>query len=213
MKITHPSLFAEIDKDGVVLRVLAVEQSFIDTGALGDPSNWVRTCKYTSKNVHRVINVEKAEKAKGLRNSWLPPEQDDINVHGHPLRGNYAAVGGRYDKDKDHFVPPQPFPSWSYSFEKGEWLAPKERPLLPYEDPEMYFDDAETGGRAIKSNKRPEVPIWKWDEDKQEWYNELERVRIEKIDEHNNAVPDEASMSFNFDLDDWVNDVTGKVEH
>ena len=37
------SHFAEINKDGIVQRVILVEQDFIDTGLLGDSSNWVQT--------------------------------------------------------------------------------------------------------------------------------------------------------------------------
>ena len=35
------SHFAEIDKDGKVLRVLVSEQDFINSGAVGDSFNWV----------------------------------------------------------------------------------------------------------------------------------------------------------------------------
>ena len=37
------SHFAEIDKDGNVLRVIVAEQDFIDSGLVGDPKNWIQT--------------------------------------------------------------------------------------------------------------------------------------------------------------------------
>ena len=37
------SHFAEIDKDGKVLRVIVAEQDFINSGAVGDSFNWVQT--------------------------------------------------------------------------------------------------------------------------------------------------------------------------
>ena len=37
------SHFAEIDKDGVVQRVIVAEQDFINSGAVGDSFNWVQT--------------------------------------------------------------------------------------------------------------------------------------------------------------------------
>lgn len=38
------SHFAEVDPEtGVVLRVLVVEQDYINTGKLGDPARWVQT--------------------------------------------------------------------------------------------------------------------------------------------------------------------------
>lgn len=40
---TTPSYFAEIDSSGVVLRVIVADQAFIDSGAVGNPSNWIQT--------------------------------------------------------------------------------------------------------------------------------------------------------------------------
>lgn len=42
-KQKQPTYFAEIDKDGTVLRVIVADQAFIDSGAVGDPSNWKET--------------------------------------------------------------------------------------------------------------------------------------------------------------------------
>ena len=38
-----PTYFAEIDASGLVLRVIVADQAFIDSGAVGDPKNWVQT--------------------------------------------------------------------------------------------------------------------------------------------------------------------------
>ncbi len=37
------SHFAEIDKDGIVQRVIVAEQNFINSGTVGDSFNWVQT--------------------------------------------------------------------------------------------------------------------------------------------------------------------------
>ena len=37
------SHFAEIDKDGIVKRVIVAEQNFINSGLVGDTWNWVQT--------------------------------------------------------------------------------------------------------------------------------------------------------------------------
>ena len=37
------SHFAEIDKDGNVLRVIVAEQDFINSGEVGDSFNWIQT--------------------------------------------------------------------------------------------------------------------------------------------------------------------------
>lgn len=37
------SCFAEIDGTGMVKRVIVADQSFINSGAVGDPKNWIET--------------------------------------------------------------------------------------------------------------------------------------------------------------------------
>jgi len=39
------SHFAKIDNDGIVLTVIVAEQDFIDSGKIGDPSNFVETSR------------------------------------------------------------------------------------------------------------------------------------------------------------------------
>ena len=46
----EPTYFAEVDKkSGVVLRVIVANQSFIDSGKVGDPKNWIETTMDGSK--------------------------------------------------------------------------------------------------------------------------------------------------------------------
>lgn len=56
------------------------------------------------------------------------------------IRKRFAGVGFTYDPVADEFVPPSPFPSWSWT--GNEWRAPKPMPSEGY---------------------------WTWDEDKGEW--------------------------------------------
>src|SRR3990167_38151 len=39
----EPTYFAEIDKNGKVLRVIVITQEVLNTGRWGDPKNWVET--------------------------------------------------------------------------------------------------------------------------------------------------------------------------
>lgn len=73
---TEPALtyFAELDQNDVVLRVIVADQEFIDSGAVGDPSQWVQT--------------------------FLDGRQ----------RKNYANPGDKFDRSRDAFVSPKPFP-------------------------------------------------------------------------------------------------------
>lgn len=104
--------FAKVE-DGIVTEVLVIEQDVIDTGAFGDPSLWVQTSYNTHGGVH--------------------PE-------GRPLRKNYAGIGYTYDAERDAFIPPQPFPSWTLDEDTCLWDAP-----VPYpDDGKIYTWDEAT---------------------------------------------------------------------
>jgi hypothetical protein len=99
------SHFAQINADGIVQQVIVAEQDFIDT--LPDASSWVQTSYNTHGGQH--------------------PE-------GRPLRKNYAGIGYTYDLQRDAFIPPQPFPSWSLDEETCLWEPP-----TPYPQDQNYY--------------------------------------------------------------------------
>lgn len=68
--------FAEIDKDGFVLRVLVIDDS----------------------QEHR--GQEFLAQDLGLGGTWI---QTSYN---HNIRGKYAGIGDKYDKKKDEFISP-----------------------------------------------------------------------------------------------------------
>jgi hypothetical protein len=68
--------FAEIDKDGIVLRVLVVDDSQEDRGQ-----------EFLAKDL-------------GLGGTWI---QTSYNAN---IRGKYAGIGDIYDKKKDIFIAP-----------------------------------------------------------------------------------------------------------
>jgi hypothetical protein len=47
---------------------------------------------------------------------------------GAPFRKNYAGIGFRYDPDRDAFIPPQPFESWTLNEETCLWEPPVPMP-------------------------------------------------------------------------------------
>ena len=60
---------------------------------------------------------------------------------GTPFRKNYAGIGYTYDKDRDAFIPPSPFPSFLLNEETCLWDAP-----VPYPtDGERYTWNEEEG--------------------------------------------------------------------
>lgn len=83
----------------------------------------------------------------GLGGTWIQTSYNTRGgVHllgGTPLRKNYAGIGFTYDPDRDAFISPKPFPSWTLDEETCWW-----------EPPVSYPTD---GG------------LWDWDETNQEW--------------------------------------------
>lgn len=47
---------------------------------------------------------------------------------GTPFRKNYAGVGYKYDSDKDAFIPPQPYNSWTLNSSTCLWEPPVDYP-------------------------------------------------------------------------------------
>ena len=115
------SHFAEINKDGMVVRVISAEQDFIDSGAVGDSNNWIQTSYNTFGGIHYAPNSH-------------TPDSDVA------LRKNYAGVGYTYDATKDAFYAPQPFASWTLDSDTCLWEPPTAMP----DDAKTYNWDEDT---------------------------------------------------------------------
>jgi hypothetical protein len=59
---------------------------------------------------------------------------------GTPFRKNYAGLGYTYDEQRDAFIPPRPFPSWSLNETTCLWEPPVAMP----EDGQLYQWDEST---------------------------------------------------------------------
>ena len=70
----EPTYFAEIDENGTVLRVLVVDQDYINTGKLGDPKNWVETTIDGSKGKNYAGKGYEYDKTK---DAFIPPMPAD----------------------------------------------------------------------------------------------------------------------------------------
>lgn len=93
--------FARI-QNNIVQEVIVADPGFIESGALGDPAQWIQTSYNTQGGIHAL--------------------------GGTPLRKNYAGVGYLYMSDIDAFVPPKPHNSWILNEEVGGWEPPLPRP-------------------------------------------------------------------------------------
>jgi hypothetical protein len=97
--------------NGIVEQVLVIDQESIDTGAFGDPSQWIQTSYNTYGGVHLTGGV--------------------------PLRKNFAGLGFTYDSVRDAFIPPKLFSSWTLNEDTCLWESPKQYP----EDGRRYIWD------------------------------------------------------------------------
>lgn len=86
--------FAQIENN-IVVQVIVAEQDFINSGAVGNPANWIQTSYNTSGGVH--------------------------SQGGTPLRKNYAGIGFTYDADRDAFIPPKPEGNYTLNEESCLW--------------------------------------------------------------------------------------------
>jgi len=104
--------FALLNENSIVTKVIVAEQDVIESGLFG--TGWVQTSYNTQGGKH--------------------PED-------RPLRKNYAGVGYTYDSQRDAFIPPQPFLSWSLNEQTCLWNAPTPMP----NDGKFYnWDEATT---------------------------------------------------------------------
>lgn len=95
--------------NGIVTEVHVAEAEVLALGHWGDPSLFVQTSYNTHAGQHRL--------------------------GGTPLRKNYAGIGYIYDKERDAFYQPQPYPSWVLNEETCIWEAPVALPTSggPYQ--------------------------------------------------------------------------------
>jgi hypothetical protein len=96
--------FAKIE-NGTVITVIVAEQDFIDSGAVGDPKNWVQTSYNSRGGVH------------------YDPVTDKPDGKPH-LRYNYASIGDVYDSERDAFYIQKPYESWHLNEATCTWEPP-----------------------------------------------------------------------------------------
>ena len=118
--------FAELDENNVVINVNSVHENVVD------PEN------------EEESGIDFLESISGHRRWKRYSFNTAHGVHmqdGVPFRINAAAIGYIYDEERDAFIPPKPFESWTLDEEIGEWLPPIDQPVPP-----MYrWSEAEYG--------------------------------------------------------------------
>ena len=108
MKDKEMAHFAKVE-NGIVTQVIVADQDFIDSGAVGDPNQWVQTSYNTRDGLH------------------YDPETGEPD--GKPaLRWNYAGIGMAYDAEDDVFYTKKPWDSWTLDRNTYTWIPPVPRP-------------------------------------------------------------------------------------
>jgi hypothetical protein len=138
--------YAKVNSE-VVIDIVVANQDWVD--AQPDKWAWIET----SYNIHQGIYYDS-------ETGEPHPDQSLATATAGRKRKNYAAVGFRYDKELDAFIPPTPYPSWVLDTKTCDWTPP-----IPYpQDQKRYV----------------------WNEAKQEWtytgfYLENGEVKKENI--------------------------------
>ena len=100
--------FAKV-QDGIVTQVIVAEPEFFNTFVDSSPGKWIQTSYNTRGGVHYAPNSNEPD-------------------GGVALRKNYAGIGFTYDKDRDAFIPPKPYASWTLDEASCLWGAPVPMP-------------------------------------------------------------------------------------
>ena len=104
-----------------VTQVIVAEPEFFQTFVDSSPGEWIQT----SYNTHGGNHPE-----------------------GRPLRKNFAGIGFKYDAQRDAFIPPQPFPSWTLNEDSCLWDAPVP---MPTDGQQYSWDEASLSWIAFQS--------------------------------------------------------------
>jgi hypothetical protein len=111
--------FAKLNSDNIVIHV-----SFVD--------NW--NCVDSNGNELEEIGIAYLKSVHGDDTNW---KQTSFSSS---IRKNYAGIGSTYDPQKDAFIAPQPYNSWTLNETTCKWEAPTPKP----DDGKFYRWDEDT---------------------------------------------------------------------
>jgi hypothetical protein len=94
-----------INGQGIVEDVIVADESFIQSGLVGDPFIWVQTSYNTRGNVYYTPNTN-------------TPDPDQSKA----LRANFAGLGYTYDSINNVFYAPDPGPGWVLDTSTWLWV-------------------------------------------------------------------------------------------
>lgn len=110
--------FAQLDENNIVINVIKIDNADCLLDGVEDEVTGISFCNSLIPGI------------------WIQTSYNDR------IRKNYAGIGFHYDAERDAFVAPQPFSSWTLDEETCQWT-----PLTP----------------------RPEEGFWSWNEETLSW--------------------------------------------
>jgi len=113
--------FAEIDNNGIVLRVIVVNNSDI-----------------LDANGNESEEIGKQFCSQLLGGNWI---QTSYNSN---FRKHYAGKGYTFNAERNAFIPPKPFNSWTLDDETCTWNAPSPKP-----NGDWYWDEETISWKEI----------------------------------------------------------------
>ena len=109
--------FAQLDENNVVTQVIVVG----------------------NKDTSDANGVEKEHIGAAFCEKLLGGTWKQTSYNGN-MRKNYAGIGYTYDADRDAFIPPKPYNSWTLNEDTCQWEAPVAVP----DDGKVYSWNEET---------------------------------------------------------------------
>ena len=122
-----------------------------------DQNNIVITINVVHNNELLIDGAENEQKGINFLNNlfntndnWKQTSYNTLGgVHkldGTPFRKNYAGIGYTYDENKDAFIPPKPYSSWTLNDDTCRWEAPV---AYPDDGKEYQWNEETTSWDAI----------------------------------------------------------------
>tara|TARA_B100001057_G_C22858675_1_gene953625 strand:+ start:42 stop:410 length:369 start_codon:yes stop_codon:yes gene_type:complete len=112
--------FAQLDENNNVINVLVVGND---------------DCVDENGNESEAVGIAFLQEGLGSDTIW---KQTSYNNN---LRFRYACIGGYYDSERDAFMHPKPFPSWTLNEETLDWQPPVDYPPEYFEKPHTWDEE------------------------------------------------------------------------
>jgi hypothetical protein len=114
----------------IVERVIVAEADFFDTFVDSSPGEWIQTSYNTIEGVH-----------------YQPNSRDPSEDQSKAFRKNYAGVGYVFDTERDAFIPPKVYNSWTLNEDTCQWDPPTS---YPDDGKDYIWDEATTNWVEIE---------------------------------------------------------------